>query len=48
MLRLWLACADGPDLPPVMTEEYQEATESGRPNGIRVPGVPLSAPLAAN
>ena len=29
MLRLWLACADGPDLPPVMTEEYQEATEVG-------------------
>ncbi len=48
MLRLWLACADGPDLPPVMTEEYQEATASGRPNGIRVPGVPFSAPLAAN
>ena len=48
MLRLWLACADGPDLPPLMTEEYQEATASGRPNGIRVPGVPLSAPLAAN
>ena len=47
MLRLWLACADGPDLPPPMTEEYQEATASGRPNGIRVPGVPLSAPLAA-
>ena len=48
MLRLWLACADGPDLPPLMTEEYQEATASGRPNGIRVPGVPFSAPLAAN
>ena len=48
MLRLWLACADGPDLPPLMTEEYQEATASGRPNGIRVPGVPLSAPLSAN
>ena len=47
MLRLWLACADGPDLPPVMTEEYQEATASGRPNGIRVPGVPFSAPLSA-
>lgn len=48
MLRLWLACADGPDLPPLMTEEYQEATASGRPNGINVPGVPLSAPLLAN
>lgn len=48
MLRLWIACADGPDLPPPMTEEYQEATASGRPNGIRVPGVPFSAPLAAN
>ena len=37
-----------PDLPPPMTEEYQEATASGRPNGINVPGVPLSAPLFAN
>ena len=47
LLRLWLACEDGPALPPMMTDEYQEATASGRPNGIRVPGVAFSAPLAA-
>ncbi len=48
LLRPWLACADGPDLPPAMTEDYQQATASGRPNGIRVPGAPFSAPLAPN
>ena len=47
LLRLWLACADGPDLPPAMTSAYQGMTESGRPNGIKVPGVPLNAPLTA-
>lgn len=47
LLRLWLACADGPALPPAMTRAYQGMTESGRPNGIKVPGVTLNAPLAA-
>lgn len=46
LLRLWLACADGPELPPFFTE-YQGFTASGRPDGIRVPGVPLNASLVA-
>ena len=45
LLRLWLACNDGPSLPPVFTSSYQGATGGGRPDGIRVPGVPFSAPL---
>lgn len=46
LLRLWLACADGPDLPPFMFERMGR-TANGRPDGIRVPGVPLIAPLQA-
>jgi hypothetical protein len=46
LLRLWLACEDGPALPSNYTELAQGRTASGRPNGINVPGVPLSAPLA--
>ena len=45
LLRLWLACPDGPALPPAFTDTYQGRTETGRPDGIRVPGVPLHAPL---
>lgn len=45
LLRLWLACDDGPSLPPLFTESYQGATRNGRPDGIRVPGVPFAAPL---
>jgi hypothetical protein len=48
LLRLWLACADGPMLPEVYTRVWQGATANGRPAGIRVPGVPLSAPLDAS
>lgn len=47
LLRLWLACSDGPALPPFMTDRFQGLTAGGRPNGIRVPGVPLVAPLEA-
>jgi hypothetical protein len=46
LLRLWLACDDGPALPPFMYERYG-TTAAGRPDGIRVPGVPLVAPLEA-
>lgn len=46
LLRLWLACDDGPELPPSFNE-YQGFTASGRPDGIRVPGVRLNAPLEA-
>ncbi len=45
LFRLWLACADGPPLPETYTAAWQGATAQGRPAGIRVPGVPLSAPL---
>jgi len=47
LLRLWLACEDGPGLPERMTSSYEGATRNGRPNGILVPGVSLKAPLAA-
>ena len=45
LLRLWLACDDGPALPAFMTEEFQGLTAGGRPDGVRVPGVPLVAPF---
>lgn len=47
LLRLWLACNDGPALPGSLLQNYEGLTEGGRPNGILVPGVPLSAPLDA-
>lgn len=46
LLRLWLACPDGPSLPDNLTTEFQGATASGRPNGVQVPGVPFLAPLS--
>lgn len=45
LLRLWLACADGPSLPEWLTKIYAGETGNGRPNGIVVPGVALNAPL---
>jgi hypothetical protein len=45
LLRLWLACDGGPALPASFTSIAQPATRSGRPAGIQVPRVPLSAPL---
>jgi alpha-ketoglutarate-dependent taurine dioxygenase len=47
LLRLWLACDDGPPFPPAMTESFQGLTHNGRPNGISIPGVPQIAPLEA-
>lgn len=47
LLRLWLACKDGPTFPPAMTKDFQGLTMNGRPNGIHIPGVPFSAPLDA-
>ena len=47
LFRLWLACTDGPLLPEIYTRAWQGATAHGRPAGIRVAGVPLSAPLDA-
>jgi hypothetical protein len=48
LLRLWLACEDGPALPEAFTGEHQGKTANGRPDGIKVPGVPLVAPLKAD
>jgi hypothetical protein len=48
LLRLWLACDDGPFLPEAFTGEHQGMTKGGRPDGIKVPGVPLLAPLSAD
>jgi hypothetical protein len=45
LLRLWLACPDGPALPDYMTTEFQGCTASGRPDGVRLPGVELKANL---
>ena len=47
LLRLWLACDDGPALPPVMANDFQGRTAGGRPNGIHTPGVAFKAPLDA-
>ena len=44
LLRLWLACPGGPDLPSAY-EEQQGFNEHGRPMGIHCPGVPFSANL---
>lgn len=44
LLRLWLACPEGPALPAPYWD-FQDPTESGRPNGYLMPGVNLSAPL---
>lgn len=44
LMRLWLACDDGPPLPAAMHERLG-LTAKGRPNGICVPGVPFIAPL---
>ncbi len=45
LLRLWLACDDGPELPAGLTTSFQRQTAGGRPAGIDVPGVPRVAPL---
>lgn len=44
LLRLHLSCADGPALPPVY-ENLRGYNEDGRPAGLRLPGVALTAPL---
>ena len=44
LLRLWLACDDGPRLPEAMVGRLG-LTARGRPNGICVPGVRFVAPL---
>jgi len=44
LLRLHLACADGPALPPVY-ENLRGYNEHGRPSGMLLQGVRLNAPL---
>ncbi|MBN9425146.1 MAG: TauD/TfdA family dioxygenase [Burkholderiales bacterium] len=44
LMRLWLACADGPAIPASITERLG-LTASGRPAGITVPGVVPIAPV---
>jgi hypothetical protein len=44
LLRLHLACADGPSLPPVY-ENLRGFNENGRPAGMLLAGVGLNAPL---
>ena len=44
LLRLWLACTDGPPLPQTLLDE-RGATPDGRPGGIHVPGKPRIASL---
>lgn len=46
LLRLWLACDDGPALPSCLMDS-QGSTPGGRPAGIHVAGVPMIAPLEA-
>jgi hypothetical protein len=45
LLRLWLAMADGWPLPPSYYERFGAADDEGRPQGMHMPGVELSAPL---
>lgn len=45
--RIWLACSDWPPLPEVYTSVWQGAVAGNRPAGIRIEGVPLTAPLDA-
>lgn len=47
LLRLWLACEDGPPYPQGMHDRFQGTLDNGRPNGIHIRGVPLSTPLDA-
>jgi hypothetical protein len=47
LLRLWLACDGGPELPSFMAGDFQGRTASGRPDGIHVPGVPFKVPQEA-
>lgn len=44
LLRLWLACEGGPDVPAPLIKRTGLA-KNGRPNGIEVPGVKHNIPL---
>ncbi len=46
LMRLWLACDDGPELPAFLNQ-YSGVTAKGRPSGIWMTGIPLNAPIEA-
>ena len=45
LLRLWLNLPNGWPLPPSYYERFGSAGDDGRPKGLHMPGVALSAPL---
>ena len=45
LLRLWLNLPNGWPLPPSYYERFGSADDDGRPRGMHMPGVELSAPL---
>lgn len=45
LLRLWLNLPNGWPLPPSYYERFGAADDDGRPQGMHMPGVTLSAPL---
>jgi hypothetical protein len=45
LLRLWLNLPNGWPLPPSYYERFGSADDRGRPQGMHLPGVALSAPL---
>jgi alpha-ketoglutarate-dependent taurine dioxygenase len=45
LLRLWLNLPNGWPLPPSYYERFGSADDEGRPQGMHMPGVALSAPL---
>jgi Taurine catabolism dioxygenase TauD, TfdA family len=45
LLRLWLNLPNGWPLPPSYYERFGSAGDDGRPKGMHMPGVALSAPL---
>ncbi|MBL24821.1 MAG: hypothetical protein CMM48_13090 [Rhodospirillaceae bacterium] len=47
LLRLWLACPDGPPLPHWLVDAYDDGNAYGRPNAYNHPSIPLTAPLEA-
>ena len=47
LLRLWLACKDGPTLPHWMIDAYYSRHADGRQDGYYSPAIPLRAPLEA-
>lgn len=47
LLRLWLACKDGPVLPHWMVDAYDSGHANGRQDGYYRPTIPLKVPLDA-